>query len=104
VIYGLKQASRQWKFKFDTEVRLMEFMVSNYDSCLYLKNEKERTVMIMLYADDIIITGNCVNLQNDVRTQLAARFEMTDLGECKFVPGIEILHRKNWNGVILRQR
>jgi len=103
-IYGLKQASQQWNFKFGTEVRSMGFMVSNHDPCLYLKNEKERTVMIMLYVDDVIITGNCVNLQNEVRKQLAARFEMTDLGECKFVLGIEIMRPKNWNGVILCQR
>ena len=44
----------------------MEFMVLNHDPCLYLKYEEERMAMIMQYVDDVIITENCVDLQNDV--------------------------------------
>jgi len=96
-IYGLKQASRQWNHTFDNKIKSMGFTQSTYDPCLYYKRSMKDLVIVMLYVDDVIITGTNNTMQDEVRNYLKKSFEMTDLGECKFLLGIELI-KDNTNG------
>ena len=91
-IYGLKQASRSWNATFDKFIKSINFIVSNYDPCLYIK----RTItLLLLYVDDVILTGNCEESIKNVKNELKNRFEMKDLGYCKFILGIELIEYEN---------
>ena len=55
------------------------FTKSKVDCNLYFKVEGGRPVMLLLYVDDLFMTGK-VELINVARRRLDAEFEMKDLG------------------------
>jgi hypothetical protein len=102
-IYGLKQASRVWNETFDEYVRSIDFQVSKFDPCMYIKVVDGHCVLLLVYVDDVIVTGSSVDLIAEVKRQLKQRLEMTDSGACKFVLGIELIEHED-GGVTLCQR
>ncbi|KAG6619107.1 Integrase catalytic core protein [Phytophthora cinnamomi] len=90
-IYGLKQASRVWNETFDEYVRSIGFRVSSYDPCLYIKVVDGECVLLLVYVDDVLVTGSSADMIAEVKRQLKSRFEMTDSGKCSFILGIEVV-------------
>ncbi|KAG2874285.1 Retrovirus-related Pol polyprotein from transposon TNT 1-94 [Phytophthora cactorum] len=90
-IYGLKQASRVWNETFDEFVCSIGFQVSAFDPCLYIKVVDGHCVLVLVYVDDVLITGSSPELISRTKTDLKTRFEMTDSGKCVFVLGIELV-------------
>uniref|UniRef100_H3H8Q5 Reverse transcriptase Ty1/copia-type domain-containing protein n=1 Tax=Phytophthora ramorum TaxID=164328 RepID=H3H8Q5_PHYRM len=88
-IYGLKQASRVWNETFDEFMCSIGFQVSAFDPCLYIKVVDGQCVLV--YVDDVLITGSSPELISRTKTDLKTRFEMTDSGKCAFVLGIELV-------------
>ncbi|KAE8962878.1 hypothetical protein PR003_g28787, partial [Phytophthora rubi] len=91
-IYGLKQASRVWNETFDEYVRSIGFRVSCYEPCLYIKVVDGECVLLLVYVDDVLVTGTSAEMIAEVKHQLKSRFEMTDSGKCSFILGIEVVH------------
>lgn len=90
-IYGLKQSSRQWNLQFDQHMRKIGFESSQYDSCVYMKKKDGKSVaFLLLYVDDMLVTGSDINEIERVKYDLKCRFEMKDLGEAKRILGIDI--------------
>ena len=59
-LYGLKQAPRAWFEKFRSTLLSFSFTQSQYDSSLFLHTSTSGIVILLVYVDDIIITGtNC---------------------------------------------
>ena len=56
-LYGLKQAPRTWYGKMDSFLMSLGFTKSKADSNLYFKVEGERPVILLLYVDDLFLTG-----------------------------------------------
>ena len=54
-IYGLKQSSRQWCFRFHDSIIYHGFEMIKEDHCVYLKRSKKSVLIISLYVDDILI-------------------------------------------------
>uniref|UniRef100_H3GIE4 Reverse transcriptase Ty1/copia-type domain-containing protein n=1 Tax=Phytophthora ramorum TaxID=164328 RepID=H3GIE4_PHYRM len=90
-IYGLKQASRVWNETFDEFMCSIGFQVSAFDPCLYIKVVDGHCVLVLVYVDDVLITGSSPELISRTKTDLKTRFEMTDSGKCAFVLGIELV-------------
>ncbi|KAG2758672.1 hypothetical protein Pcac1_g29215 [Phytophthora cactorum] len=90
-IYGLKQASRVWNETFDEFVCSIGFQVSAFDPCLYIKVVDDHCVLVLVYVDDVLITGSSPELIARTKTDLKTRFEMTDSSKCVFVLGIELV-------------
>ena len=61
-LYGLKQAPRAWNEKMDQYLKQQGFIRSHADSNLYYKSEGGRLCVLVLYVDDLIITGNDLQL------------------------------------------
>ena len=78
-LYGLKQAPRTWYDKMDSFPMSLGFTKSKADSNIYFKVEDERTVILLLYVDDLFLIGN-KELITDARRRLATEFEMKYLG------------------------
>ena len=90
-LYGLKQASRSWYEKIDSFFLQQGFMRSKSDPNLYTKfDEQGYIVLISLYVDDLIITGNAEKLIDEIKEQLSKVFEMKDLGELQYCLGLEV--------------
>eukprot|EP00253_Pinus_taeda_P029526 PITA_29526 len=53
-------------------------------------DEKGKIVLISLYVDDLIITGNADELIKEIKEQMSHVFEMKDLGELDYCLGLEV--------------
>lgn len=57
-LYRFKQALRTQFSKISTIVSSLEYSINSYDSALFLCLINQGTVLLLLYVDDMIITGN----------------------------------------------
>lgn len=89
-LYGLKQAPRAWYGKISQYFMFGGFKISDADSSLFIKNNSGAYIVILLYVDDMIITGSDEEQIAQLRKELAIRFEMKNLGEAKYFLGLEI--------------
>ena len=97
---GLKQAPRTWYGKIDSFLSSLGFTKSKEDSNLYYKVEDGNLVILLLYVDDLFVTG-MDGLIVDMKRKLAAEFEMKDLGMMHYFLGMEVW--QNADGISLRQ-
>uniref|UniRef100_A0AAV1TTC4 Reverse transcriptase Ty1/copia-type domain-containing protein n=1 Tax=Peronospora matthiolae TaxID=2874970 RepID=A0AAV1TTC4_9STRA len=103
-IYGPKQASRVWNETFHEFVCSTGFQVSDFDPCLYLKITSGECVLLLVYVDDVLVTGSSTELIMRTKSDLKARFEMTDSGKCAFVLGIELVDHDNGSVTMCQRR
>lgn len=61
-LYGLKQAPRTWNAKFTNYLPNLGFVVSDSDISLFVKAQDSEVAILLLYFDDIIITGSNTGL------------------------------------------
>jgi hypothetical protein len=102
VLYGLKQAPRAWSNKIGQYLVTNGFQTSNVDFSLYVKKTNHGIVVIVIYVDDLIITGDSnVDISN-LKKLLKQEFEMKDLGELRYFLGIEVIQSPK--GIWLLQR
>ncbi|KAL4303890.1 hypothetical protein GQ457_10G000190 [Hibiscus cannabinus] len=80
-LYGLKQAPRAWYGKVAQFLIFCGFKVSDADSSLFIKLESNICMLVLLYVDDMIITGNNDAEISMLKNELSVRFEMKNLGE-----------------------
>jgi Reverse transcriptase (RNA-dependent DNA polymerase) len=91
-IYGLKQSPRAWYEKLSQFLISCNFKVSDADSSLFIKHNTNGTTVVLVYVDDIIVTGNNQIEIDCVKKDLKQKFEIKDLGKLKYFLGIEITH------------
>ncbi|GJW38884.1 ribonuclease H-like domain-containing protein [Tanacetum coccineum] len=102
-LYGLKQAPGQWNNRLFEALVENEFKQSGHDHSLYTKESSGSFVPLLVYVDDIVLTGNNINEINKVKTFLKSKFKIKDLGELKYFLGTEVL-RTEKDGLCLSQR
>nr|CAN77894.1 hypothetical protein VITISV_026062 [Vitis vinifera] len=74
---------------------------SNSDHTLFLKHRKSKVTTLIVYVDDMIITGDDTEEISKLQELLSTEFEMNNLGELKYFLGIEVARSKN--GMFLSQ-
>uniref|UniRef100_A0A2N9E5R8 Integrase catalytic domain-containing protein n=1 Tax=Fagus sylvatica TaxID=28930 RepID=A0A2N9E5R8_FAGSY len=89
-IYGLRQAPRAWFEKFSSHLLTIGFTASQADPSLFLYKHGSTVLFLLLYVDDIILTGNAPTAITDLIANLASAFELKDLGPLKFFLGLQI--------------
>jgi len=88
-IYGLKQAPRSWYLKLANTLTTLGFSSTKSDTSLFIKFSKVATVFVLIYVDDIIITGSSsLAIQNLIKI-LHTNFALKDLGKLHYFLGIE---------------
>ena len=91
-LYGLKQALRAWFAKFSSTIFRLGYTASPYDSALFLRRTDKGTILLLLYMDDMIITGDDLSGIQELKNFLSQQFEMKDLGHLSYFLGLEIAH------------
>ena len=89
-IYGLKQASRSWFDNFSLEIQKYSFKKSLLDHSLFIFKNQDTITLLLIYVDDIIITGSSNEHIEEVKHLLNQRFKMKDLGKLRYFLGIEV--------------
>eukprot|EP00253_Pinus_taeda_P023629 PITA_23629 len=88
-LYGLKQAPRAWYSKIDTYLQGMGFTKSEADPNLYFIVIGEEPLILVLYVDDLVITG-AERLIEHCKRDLATEFEMKEIGLMHYFLGLEV--------------
>ncbi|KAL2225453.1 UNVERIFIED_CONTAM: Retrovirus-related Pol polyprotein from transposon RE1 [Sesamum indicum] len=89
-LYGLKQASRQWNAEFTLTLTSYGFTQSVHDHCLFVKPSSSGLMALLVYVDDILITGPSIAEIAEVKHYLHSLFTIKDLGDARYFLGLEI--------------
>ena len=103
-LYRLKQAPRQWTIYIDTVLKGLGFRRLKSDGGVYMKGEGPAALYIALYVDDLFMVGENLDDIQRVKEGLSGEFKMKDLGEAKFLLGIEIRRGENGNVFLGQER
>ena len=101
-LYGLKQAPRKWNEKLCSSLFKIGFKQSLNDYSMFVKTVNNAVVILLVYVDDIILTGNSEGEILKVKEFLKSQFLIKDLGLLKYFLGIEVVNIDG--GVCLSQR
>ena len=88
-LYGLKKAPRAWYARIDNYLWGLRFSKSIDDSNLYIKVVQNQPLMLVLYVDDLFLTGE-EHLIHKCKRELATEFEMKDPGLLHYFLGLEV--------------
>ena len=76
-LYGLKQAPRAWYGRIDGFLMSLGFTKSKAESNLYQKVDEDGVLILLLYVDDLFLTGEDKSIIES-KKRLAAEFKMKD--------------------------
>ncbi|GJX27479.1 ribonuclease H-like domain-containing protein [Tanacetum coccineum] len=102
VYMALPLAPKQWNAKLTSALIQNGFIQSKNDYSLYVKSKKGLFVALLVYVNDIVVTGNDLSEIESFLSFLSLKFMIKDLGELKYFLRIEV--SKNKNGICLSQR
>ncbi|GJX58760.1 cysteine-rich receptor-like protein kinase 8 [Tanacetum coccineum] len=80
-LYGLKQAPRQWFSKLSSALLSFGYKQSKADYSLFVKSDSSSFTAVLVYADDLLITGTSPLLIQELKKQLSNTFHMKDLAD-----------------------
>eukprot|EP00253_Pinus_taeda_P035932 PITA_35932 len=100
-LYGLKQAPRAWYSRIDFYLLENEFDKCEREPTVYIKENDGKILIVVLYVDDVIFTGNDEYLIKNFKSVMKEEFEMTDMGLLRYFLGIEV--DQNENGIFISQ-
>jgi hypothetical protein len=69
-LYGLKQAPRAWFERFTSQLENLGFTASSIDPSLFIYKSHNEILYLLLYVDDIILTGTSPSLITNLITKL----------------------------------
>ena len=82
--------------KFGESLRKLGFSRSLYDSCVLVKRQKGKApTYLLLYVDDMLISGADADEIKMVKAQLKSEFEMKDLRIARRILGIDIVRDRS---------
>ncbi|KIJ49713.1 hypothetical protein M422DRAFT_89278, partial [Sphaerobolus stellatus SS14] len=103
-LYGLKQASRQWNKKIHSVLVSMGFTRIKADAAIYVYSKGNVKIIVPIYIDDITFAGNSKTEIDNCVQELSKHFKLRDLGETKFLLGIEISRDRSKHTLSLSQK
>ena len=91
-LYGLKQAPKVCYERIDGFLK--DLGLSDADSNIYLKVINNHPLFLVLYVDDLFVTGED-SLIDWCKKELTNEFEMKDLGLLHYFLGLEVQQNKD---------
>ncbi|KAH9716509.1 retrovirus-related pol polyprotein from transposon RE1 [Citrus sinensis] len=100
-LYGLRQAPRAWFDKLKGALISWGFKNSRSDTSLFFRRVESKIVIMLIYVDDIIITGSDNQGIEEVIKDLDTSFALKDLRNLNFFLGIQVI--RSQNSILLSQ-
>ena len=91
-LYGLKQAPRAWFDKLKFTFHRWGFQSSVLDSSMFFLNTTGSLMFLMVYVDDILITGDDSASISRLIRDLDSSFALKNLGPVRYFLGFEVEH------------
>ncbi|KAK9044876.1 hypothetical protein V6N11_058767 [Hibiscus sabdariffa] len=102
-LYGLKQSPRAWFERFTAIVLKNGYKQSLADHTLFIKvNSIHKRTILIVYVDDIILTGDDEMEISNFKKFLNKEFEIKDLGKLRYFLGMEVARSKD--KLVINQR
>ncbi|XLR32196.1 hypothetical protein S83_060096 [Arachis hypogaea] len=101
-ICSLRQALRQWFYKFTSTLLTHKFKQSRRDNSLFSYGSGDKIVYLLVYVDDIILASPSKDMMHKVQKLLEASFKLKILGDLKYFLGLELA--RSSDGIVLSQR
>jgi hypothetical protein len=95
MIYGLKQAGREWNKQLDVKLRKRGYKRLLLDPCTYIRWDRNDFAIITVWVDNLLLFALSDNMMDHIKDVLRSEWEVTDLGEPSKIIGIEITHTAN---------
>ena len=102
-IYGLKQSPRAWFHKFSQLLFSYGFVSNVSDPTVMRKRTLHGCVILVVYVDDIIITGSDDVEVTATKAYLAQHFVTRDLSPPRYFLGLEIAYRPGQMSICQRK-
>ena len=91
-LYGLKQLPRMWFGRFSAVMKAEGYAQSNGDSSLFYPHSPSGVSILVVYVDDILITGSDAAEAGRLSAALAQEFEIKALGPLRYFLGLEVAY------------
>lgn len=101
-LYGLKQSPRAWFGKFSQAIEKFGMLKCKSDHSVFYKQSAAGVILLVVYVDDIVITGSDSVGISSLKSFLHTQFHTKDLGMLKYFLGVEVTRSKK--GIFLSQR
>ncbi|CAM9708497.1 unnamed protein product [Chrysoparadoxa australica] len=106
-LYGLKQAGLNWFTEFTAYLASLGFVPLHSDQCVFLlpssSSSPQPRATLVLYVDDIILTGPDTATLHQTRRNILTRFEGSDLGDIRLYMGIRFQRTRSKHRMALDQ-
>nr|GEW18921.1 putative ribonuclease H-like domain-containing protein [Tanacetum cinerariifolium] len=89
-LYGLKQALRAWYDELSKFLLSKGFTKGSIDLTLFITKHRGDILLVQIYVDDIIFGSTNPNHSKRFEKLVHSKFEMSMMGELKFILGIQI--------------
>lgn len=102
-LYGLKQAPRAWNARIDSYLHQNSLTKCPYEHAVFTKkNHHGEFLIICLYVDDLLYTGNSSEMFKELKQLMFKEFEMIDDRLMSYFLGIEVKQRHD--GIFISQK
>lgn len=101
-VYGLKPTPRQWYAKLSSALMKEGYNQSKTDYSLFTRENEKGFIAILVYVDDLIITGSSMDMISQAKEYLKGHFNMKHMGELRYFLGIEA--DRSDAGIFMSQR
>lgn len=94
-LYSLKQSPRAWLDRCTKVLRKQGYQQKQSDHTMFFwKTKNKNKNNLIMYVDDIIITGDNLEEIERLKTNLTIEFEVKDMGQIWYFLGIEVARSK----------
>ena len=94
-LYGLKQSPHVWFGKFSQGIKEFGMQKSKFDHFVFYRNLSSSIILLIVYVDDIVITGSYSKEISSLKSFLQSQFHTKDLGMLRYFLGIEVMRSKH---------
>jgi hypothetical protein len=89
-LYGLKQVPRIWWERMYSFLMQIGFYCCDAEPSIYICNHNENFIILLLFVDDILLTGNSDNAIDEFVRECTSKFKARDLSIPKLFLGTHI--------------
>ncbi|XP_068329675.1 uncharacterized mitochondrial protein AtMg00810-like [Pyrus communis] len=102
MVCRLHKFPRAWYAKLSSVLEAFDFQRSSADSSLFIRVGSVGKLIVLIYIDDLIVTGYNIEEVHSLKLALRSKFAIKDLGTLKYFLGIELATSSK--GLFLNQR
>ena len=86
----MKHSPRAWFEQFTKVVKVSGYTQCQADHTLFVKHTGTKISILIVYVDDIVVTGDDVEEILKLKRTLGTTFEVKDMGSLRYFLGMEI--------------